>query len=44
MSSHCLKSWENTESKNTKVVKTKIGRLMLLTKFAVCKKSKFIEE
>ena len=37
---------KNTESKNPKVSKTKNGRVMLLSKFAVCnrKKPKFIKE
>ena len=30
--SHCLKCIENTESKNPEVVKTKNGRIMLLSK------------
>ena len=36
----------NIESKNLKVVKTKNGRIMLFSKYAVCnsKKSKFIKE
>ena len=32
MLSYCLKCRKNTESKNTKVVKTKNGRIMLLSK------------
>ena len=42
MLSYCLKCKKNTESKNPKVVKTKNGRIMLLSKCAVCdsKKSK----
>ena len=37
---------KNTESKNPKVIKTKNGRIMLLSKRAVCdsKKSKFIKD
>ena len=37
---------KNTESKNQKVLKTINGRIMLLSKYAVCDitKSKFIEE
>ena len=37
---------KNTKSKNPKVVNTKNGRIMLLTKFTVCdsKKFKFIKE
>ena len=43
MLSYCLKCRKNTESKNPKVVKTKNGRIILLSKFAVyhSKKSKF---
>ena len=46
MVTYCLKCRKNTESKNPKVVRTKNGRTMLLSKFAVCdiKKSKFIKE
>ena len=46
MLSYCLKCRKNTESKNPKVVKTKNGRIMLLSKCEVCdsKKSKFIKE
>ena len=33
---YCLKCRKNTESKNPKVAKTKNGRIMLLSKFAVC--------
>ena len=46
MLSYCLKCRKNTESKNPKVVKTKNGRIMLLSKCVVCnsKKSKFIKE
>ena len=46
MLSHCLKSRKNTESKNPKVVRTKNGRIMLLSKCAVCnsKKLKFFKE
>ena len=42
----CLKCRKNTESKNSKVVKTKNGRTMLLSKCEVCdiKKSKLIKE
>ena len=45
-SSYCLKCRKNTESKKPKVVRTKNGRIMLLSKCAVCdsKKSKFIKE
>ena len=43
---YCLKYRKNTESKNPKVVKTKNGRIMLLSKCEVCdsKKSKFVKE
>ena len=46
MLSYCLKCRKNTENKNAKVVKTKKGRLMLLSKCAVCncKISKFLKE
>ena len=43
---YCLKRRKNTESKNPKVVKTKKGRIMLLSKCAACnsKKLKFVKE
>ena len=46
MSSYCLKCRKNTASKNPKVVKTKNGRMFLLSKCTVCdsKKSKFIKD
>ena len=46
MLSYCLKCRKNTESKNPKVVRIKIGRITLLSKCAVCdsKKSKFIKK
>ena len=46
MSSYCLKCRKNTESKTPMVVKTKNGRIMLLSKYAACdsKNSKFIKE
>ena len=46
MLSVCLKYRKNTESKNPKVERTKIGRIMLLSKCAVCdsKKSKFTKQ
>ena len=46
MLSYCLKSRKNTESKNPKVVRTKNGRIILLSTFAVCnsKKLKFLKE
>ena len=44
--SYYLKCRKNTESKNSKVVKTINGRIMRLSKFAVCdsKKPRFIKE
>ena len=46
MFSHCLKCRRNAEIKNPKIVKTKNGRIMLLSKCEVydSKKSKFIKE
>ena len=46
MLSYCLKCRKNTESKNSKVVRAKNGRIILLLKCGVCdcKKSKFIKE
>ena len=43
---YCLKCRKNAKSKNPKVAKTRNGRIMLLSKFAVwdSKKSKFIKE
>ena len=43
---YCLRLGKNTESKNPKVVKTKNGRIMLLSNCEVChsKKSKLIKE
>ena len=35
MLSYCLKCWKNTESKNPKGSKTKNGRIMFLSKYAV---------
>ena len=35
MLSHCLKCRKNTESKSPKVVRTKNGRIMLLSKCSV---------
>ena len=42
---YCLKCRKNTKSKNPKVGRTKNGRIMLLSKCAVCdsKKLKFIK-
>ena len=41
-----LKCRKNTENKNPKVVRTRNGRKMLLSKYSVCnsKKSKFLKE
>ena len=46
MSLYCLKCSKHTETKNTKVVRTRNGKIMLLSKYAVCdsRKSKFIKE
>ena len=46
MLSYCLKCRKNRKSKNPEVMKTKNGRIMLLSKFTVCnrKKSKFIKD
>ena len=46
MVSYCLKWRRNLESQNSKVARTKNGRIMLLSKFLVCdkKKSKFIKQ
>ena len=46
MLSYCLKCRKNRGSKNLKVVRTKNGRIMLLSKCVVCdsKKLKFIKE
>ena len=43
---YCLKCRKNTESKNTKVARTKNGRIMLSSNCVVCdsKKSKFLKE
>ena len=46
MLSNCLKCRKNTESKNPKVGRTKNGRIILLSKYALydSKKSKFIKQ
>ena len=46
MLSYCLKCRKNKQSKNPEVMKTKNGRIMVLSKCAVCdsKKSKFNKE
>ena len=38
MLSYCLKRRKNTENKNPKVVKNENGRIMLLSKCAMCNK------
>ena len=40
MLSYCLKCRKNTESKNPKIVKTENGRIILLSKHAVCDSKK----
>ena len=46
MLSYSLKCKKNTESINPKVLKTRNGKIMILSKCAICgsKKSKFIKE
>ena len=46
MLSYCLKCRKNTESRNPKVVRTKNGRIMLVSRCSVCnsKKSEFLKE
>ena len=46
MLTYCLKCKKNTENLISKVVKTKNGRTMLLSKWAVCshKKPRFVKE
>ena len=46
MLSCCLKCRKNTQSKNPEVIKTKNGRIMLLSKCSVwnSKKSNFLQE
>ena len=46
MLTYCLKCKRNTENVGSKVLKTKNGRSMLLSKYVVCgsKKSRFIKE
>ena len=46
MLSYCLKCRKNTESRNPKVVRTKNGRVMLVSRCSVCnsKKSEFLKE
>lgn len=45
MLSHCLKCRKNTESNNPEILKTQNGKIMLLSRCAVCgKKGKFIKK
>ena len=46
MLSYCLNCKKNTESINPKVFKKRNGKIMILSKCAICgsKKSKFIKE
>ena len=44
MLSYCLKCRKNTEIKSPKVARTKKGRIMILSKWAVRKKLKFIKD
>ena len=46
MLSYCFKCRKNTGSKNPKIARPKNGRIMLLSKCAVCdsKNSKFIKD
>ena len=46
MLTYCLVCKENTKNMDAKMIKTKNGRLMLLSKCAVCgnKKSRFMKE
>ena len=45
MKSYCFKCRKDTENINSKVVKTSNGRIMILSKCAICgsKKSRFIK-
>ena len=43
MKSYCLKYRKNTENINPRVSKTSDGRAMVLSKCAICKKSRFIK-
>ena len=46
MLSYCVVCRNNTENKNSKIVKTKNNRLMLSSKCTICgnKKSKFVKK
>ena len=43
MKSYCLKYRKNTENINPRVSKTSDGRAMVSSKYAICKKSRFIK-
>ena len=45
MESYCLKCKENTENKDPKILASSNGRVMILSKCAICggKKSKYIK-
>ena len=45
MKSYCLKCRKNTENINPRISKTSNGKIMLLSKYAICdsKKSRFIK-
>ena len=46
MLTYCLKCRKNTKNKDSKMIKTKNGRLALSSKYVVCgsKRSRFIKE
>ena len=46
METYCIVCKENTDNINSNVVKTKNGRLMLMSKCSICgnKKSRFMKE
>ena len=46
MKTYCLVCRKNTDNINSKLVKTKNGRLMLMSKCSICgnKKSRFVKE
>ena len=46
MKTYCLVCRKNTDNINSKMVKTKNGRLMLMSKCSICgnKKSRFVKE
>ena len=43
LSHYCLNCRKNTQSKNPKVERTKNGRIMLLSKYAVCDSKKLVD-